>query len=523
METTEELRKWASSLIAAEKRFIKLLGKTRAGTVSQQVELFDWLNENPADEPFPADAKFLQNLPTVANRLKEMILDGLRLLHKEDNTDARFRTSLDEIAIMYSKKLFRPMIREIRRTKKHALDTCRYAIALQCLEWEQKMTVQLPAGQISETLEALQEEEQIVYEKLGLLRDLQYRHDLLLSLVRQFLFHRESRTLTEVRALSESPAIMRTAESGAYLEQAVAVNIIGLRSLYERNPIPALALYQQLLKTWKKRLDWQSDQPELLLLICKSYLNICFYSPVDWTEVRENLTMVSGFEGLNKDDLRNFREIIYQNQFVLALNTGRFDLVDSLIPEIDHWLKEEGDNLSEAQILPFLCNFTVAEFLSEKYSAANRFVNRILNLPNKKVRKDIRDFAICVQSVIQYELGNDGLNEYLTRTGKRLFRKNSFEFNFELLLFNQLEQLQKANSEKEKKKIFSELIVSLHELAKKLPSSIPLLGLKEVTMWAESKQLEVGLRTVFLKEVNKNLAALEDAVLEKNQKGQAAV
>lgn len=518
METAEELKKWTSSLIAAEKRFIKLLGKARAGTVSQQLELFDWLNENPGDEPFPENAKFLQNLPTVANRMKDLILDGLRLLHKDDDADARFRTSLDEIAILYSKKLVRPAAREIKRTKKLALDTCRYAIALHCLEWEQKMAAQLPAGQMNEALILLREEEQLVYEKLGLLRDLQYRHDLLLSLVRQFFFHREARILAEVRSLADSETILRTAESGAYLEQAIAVNIIGLRNLYERNPGPALEWYRRLLKTWKNQLDWQSDQPELLLLICKSYLNICFYSPVDWTEVKQNLTMVSGFEGLKKDDQRNFREILYQNQFVLALNTGRFDLVETLIPEIDEWIKEEKENLSEAQVLPFLCNFTVAEFLSEKFTSANRFVNRILNMPNKKVRRDIRDFALFIQAVIQYELGNESLNEYLTRTGKRHFKKNTSEINFELLLFNRLEQLQKADSEKEKKKILEALLVSLEELAKEVPVSIPLLGLNEIKMWAESRRSGTLLREIFLNEVNKNLAALEEAVQEHSAK-----
>ncbi|HTF03865.1 MAG TPA: hypothetical protein VK826_07555 [Bacteroidia bacterium] len=512
METAEELKKWTSSLVAAEKRFIKLLGKARGGTVSQQLKLFDWLNANPGDESFPSNAKFLQNLPTVANRLKDLILDGLHLLHKNDDTDARFRTSLDEIAILYSKKLYRPASREIRRTKKLALDTCRYAVALQCLDWEQKMTAQFPTGQTRETLKALREEEIAVHEKLGDLRDLQHRHDMLLSLVRQFFFHRDAHILAEVRSLSENENIARIAESGAYLEQALAVNIIGLRNLYERNPAPALVLYQKLLRTWEKQLDWQQDQVELLLLICKSYLTVCFYSPVDWAEVRQYLTLMADFEGLKKDDQRNFREMLYQNQFALALNTGKFDLVNVLIPEIDRWLQEESEHLSEAQVLPFLCNFTVAEFLAGNYAAANRFAMRILNAGSKKVRIDIRDFALVLQAVIQYELNNDGLNEYLMRSGKRHFRKNeTYEINFELQVFRQLELLLKTDSSKEKKQIFGNLVDALEKLAQEKGDSIPLLGLKEVTMWAYAHLNDITLKEVFISEVKKNLAALEEA------------
>lgn len=507
METAKELKKWTAALIPAEKRFIKLLGKARGGNDSQQLELFDWLNEHPGAEPFPEDAKFMQNLPTVANRLKDLVLDGLRLLHKDDDIDARLRTNLDEIALLCSKKLFRPATRLLRRTKKIALDTCRYDMALQCLGREMKM------DDVSrEMMETLREEELAVYEKLGELRDLQYRHDVLLSLVRQYFFHRDAHIHEKVRSLAGAEHIARIAESGAYVEQALAVNIIGLRSLYERDPAPALGLYQKLLKTWQKQPGWQQDQTALLLMICKSYLNICFYMPVDWSEVRKYLAIMSAFGGLNKDDQRNFREIVYQNQFALALNTGRFDLVKTLIPEIDGWLQEEEGQLSDAQALPFLCNFTVAEFLSENYSGANRFALRILNLPNRKARVDIHDFALILQAVIQYELNNTGLNEYLTQAGKRHFRKKeTYEVQFELLVFRQLELLLRAHSEKEKKQVFRSLFTSLEQLAKEIPASIPLLGLKEVTMWAQAKLNGTSLQNVFLREVEKNLAALREA------------
>lgn len=511
METAEELRKWTAALVPAEKRFIKLLGKARGGSDSQQLELFDWLNSNTGNEQFPDDAKFLQNLPTVANRLKDLILDALHLLHKNDTNDARLRTGLDEIALLCEKKLFRAATRQLRRTKKTALDTCRYTAALQCIEWEQKMTAQLPPGEARETLLQLREEETALYEKLGRLRDLQHRHDVLLALVRQHFFHREAGVLAEVKRLAENDAVIRTANDGAYLEQALAVNIIGMQHLYERNPAPALTRYQDLLTRWKEHPAWQADQTELLLQICKAYLNTCFYAPVNWSDVQQYMSMMTAFDGLTTDQQRNFREILYQHQFAWALNTGRFDLAATLIIEIDRWLNEEQAHLSLAQQFPFLCNFTVAEFLAGNYTAANRFITRILNAQSRNVRVDIRDFAMVLQAVIQYELDNAGLNEYLTRAGQRHFKKNSRAVNFELLVFRQLGLLLKADDDKEKIQLFDILIEELEALAQTQPVSIPLLGLKEVTMWAQSKQRGITLRQVFLEEVKHNLAELEKA------------
>ena len=105
MEIAEELKKWVQALSTAEKRFVKLQGKSRAGSDSQLLGLFDWLNRAQENEPVPADAAFLRNLPTLSIRLRSLILDSLRLLRKDDSVDSRLQTMMNEIALMQSKKL----------------------------------------------------------------------------------------------------------------------------------------------------------------------------------------------------------------------------------------------------------------------------------------------------------------------------------------------------------------------------------------------------------------------------------
>ncbi|MFN8396256.1 MAG: hypothetical protein U0176_16625 [Bacteroidia bacterium] len=56
---------------------VKLLGKARAGNAeSQQLELLDWINRAEADANPSQRAPFRNNLPTVSNRLKDLILDA---------------------------------------------------------------------------------------------------------------------------------------------------------------------------------------------------------------------------------------------------------------------------------------------------------------------------------------------------------------------------------------------------------------------------------------------------------------
>jgi hypothetical protein len=509
MESSDELKKWVDSLSIAEKRFITLLGKAKSGAKpSQQLELFNWLNQAAADEAFPPKAKFLQNFSTVSNRLKDLILDGLRLLHKEDNTDAILRTTLDEIAMLVNKKMISAASRQLKRAKKLALDRCRYVFVLQCIEWEQKL-----ASVSSASLEKLREEELLIQQNLHDLREIEYRHEMLLALVKQFPYHRDAATLSRVNDLVNHELIYRISATGAYLERAMAVNLLGIQDLYVRNASAAVIRYQHLLNEWQTRPGWQEDQVSLLLLLCKFYQSACFFAPVDWKEAQAHIMMVNNFTGLPIDAARDFRRLLYHNQFALALNTGKFDSVKTLIPEIDGWIRKEEKQLTEAQQLSFLCNMAVAEFLNDEFKSANQYVNRILQMPNRKARVDIREFALLLQVVLQFEMKNESLNEYLTRAGKRHFNRVGFDVNFELLVLNHLELVTRINTDADLKKSREQLAHDLAELEKLLPEGVPLLGLREMQIWVEAKQRGVSLRIVFLEEVQKNLAELEKTVL----------
>jgi hypothetical protein len=509
MEATDELRKWVEILTISEKRFITLLGKAKSGAKpSQHLTLFAWLNQADESSATPEDASFLHNLPTVSLRLKELILDGLRLLHKEDNTDALLRTTIDEIAMLLEKKLFAAAKRQLKRAKKLALDRCRYLFVLQCIEAEQKLFLSTSDPDFS--LDDLYNEEQSIRVKLNELRDLQYRHEKLLAVIKQVPYHRDPSVSAAVKAIAEHELVNRQAATGDYLERATAVNILGIRDLYLGRAPDAVIRYQALLNEWQQHPGWQADQVSLLLLICKFYQSACFLSPVNWEQVRKHITMFSNFNGLSADAARDFKRLLFHNEFGLALNSGNFETVKQLIPEIDLWIRQEEKQLTSAQQLSFLCNFAVAEFLSDNFREANNFILRIVNMPEKNSRKDIRDFAVVLQAVLHYELNNSELNEYLTRAGKRKFSNKSVELNFEGIVFSYLQKLITGKQSGTKK--LEAFITELQQLeAAKQESAAPLLGLKEIQLWAQSKLENKSLKSVFLDEVKRNLELLEKA------------
>lgn len=507
MTTEEELKRWVKTLSPSEKRFVNLIGRARAGAGSQLLDLFEWLNKAEDDEPVPAKAPFKNNLPTLATRLRELILDSLRVLNKESDVDASLRSSLDEIAIMFSKKHSHAAARQLRKTKKTAYEASRYTIVLQCIETEFMQAAQLPPDQVGRALERLRMEEEDALKKHQQLRELRFRHDSLLALAKQHLFSRNPQIAAEAAALGDDPLVHEQLASEHYLESALAVNTLGVLDLLRRNTLPAIERYRQLLASWKENEKWQADQPDLLMSVCMNYQNVCFFSTMDPGVVHADLLSLRGFNGLPEGKLRAFRETLFHHQFILSLNNGKPEVAVAMIPEIETWMQAEEAHLSETQVLPFLCNFAVAEFFAENFSNANKYLTRILALPNKKARADVREFALVLQPVIQHELGNTGLNEYLTRSGKRHFSKTEAEGSFELVVLRNIELLMRAGDGKETKEVLAGFIAELEQLMEQRSGAAPLLGLNEIYMWAVSRRDKVPLPEVFLEEVRKARAS----------------
>lgn len=508
MGPSEELISWVQSLTMSEKRFVKLLGKTRAGSDSQLLELFDWLCRAEQDTALPKHAKFTRNLPTLSIRLRTLILDSLRLLHKEDNSETRLRCMIDEIGMLQSKKLHPAAARQLRKAKKIAYESSRYSFVLLCLENELQTAQKLPVQEFAERLQELREEELSVLSKRERLRELQHRHDSILLLARQFPFSLQPDIVKRARELAEAPMVEQCLHEKNYLENALAVNLLGIRDLFIRDPDSAVPRYQALIRRWQQHPEWQADQPVLLLTFCKYYQNTCIFSPVDHEKVQADLAFLKGFDGLPKTESVLLQDLLYNNQFTFALNTGNFDVLQPMIAEIDQWLGEQADFLSDNQVLPFLCNFTVAEFLAGNFTSAKKFVNRILNLNNRKARIDIYEFALVLQAVLQYQT-DSGLNDYLIRSGKRRFTKNKIAVDFELLILRHIERLMDADTQKDKKNIFGQLQQALEKFSKTLPDTIPLLGLNEIHMWAEAEKTGKPVKEIFLDRVQKNLQMLE--------------
>lgn len=507
MEALEALKKWVATLSVAEKRYVKAIGKAKAGGKnSQMLDLFDWLIHAAADEVPAPGTPFLQNLPILIFRLKGLIIDCLNMLEKDRDVDAQLRRALDSIALLSARKLIQPALRILRRAKKTAQEYCRYSLLVHLLEWEQKIINAQKGPDTAKKLEALRQEEAAAMQRLMRLQDLIHRVQVMQS--REILVPRDSAALQEVRRFCAPDWVPQLLEEGTFLEQAAATYLLGILDLIERQPQHAVHRFAQLLTAWQSHPEWQRDQAPLLLLISIDYQAACFYADMDWPEVRRCLALIPDFHVLAPELASDYQRALYHNHFLSALNNGHFEALATLIPEIERWMQHQGAALPDGRVLTFLNNFAVAEFLQGHYKAANRHVRRILQLPHNKQREDVREFALVLQAVIQFELGDDDLSESLTRAGKRHFGKQGHELAFELAVFRYLDFALRHDQPEKLGPARQQLVADLDAIAAQLPPTVPLLGLMELRLWATAMAEGRTIQQVFLEAVAANLAAL---------------
>ncbi|MBK9452747.1 MAG: hypothetical protein IPN95_25665 [Bacteroidetes bacterium] len=200
MQEVKELKELVKSLEIGEKRTVKMLGNARARNRETQIlDLFDWLDGKDDSENPPSDPRLVANLPTLSVRLKDLILDGLQLLHQEDTVDGQLRTALTAVEILTEKKLYPAAARRLKRAKKLALTTSRYHFGLQCLEAERRL---LPASAGNAAIKAHRMEEREMTAKLLRLQELRHRHELLRVRASQISLPRNLELLLEIREMA---------------------------------------------------------------------------------------------------------------------------------------------------------------------------------------------------------------------------------------------------------------------------------------------------------------------------------
>lgn len=505
MKRLKDQWKLVQSMTRSEKRFLTLLGKVRAGSKgSQQMMLFEYLNNASSPENLFEKEEEPKNLSTVVFRLNDLLMEGLRILQSDRKIDHRLNKALDEISILHNREVHSTAFRKVRASKKMAVEFSRYNHALELIYWERELNLALRPKGIKDILNQLRNEEVGMQLANSNLMALRHDHEWLRTTIRQVMIPRTKSEMQEVKKLALSDRVEKNLESTSFLERAYAANILGTYYLISRQAPDALELFIPHIQDWTKYPDWLADKPQLFMRMCYNFQIAVFTSPLTVEEAHEYLDMMPDLNLLGEKHAIHFQRLIYHNRFNLALNTANFTLAGDMIPEIETWIETHRGKLKDSHLLPFFHNFAIMKFFSGEPGLAYKHVLKILNFPSRIARTDIQDFARVLQVILQFELGNFQLNEYLARSGKRYFQKNPRLWEFESAVIKCLEKLMNWPKGERQQIALLELQEEIQGLIKESAGGIPILGLSEVLFWVESKREGKPLQEIFAEAVRTN-------------------
>lgn len=502
----EELKSWVDNLTKAEKRAITVLGKARSGkSPSLHLQLFEWLCAAQEDEPLPQALK--PNLPLHQMRLHDLAMDALRLLHQEEDVTMRIHLHLDRAAMWG--QLHRPAMveRELDKAQSLAQLFSRHSLVLEVLARKRSISSIPPGMDPQKGMLQLHAAEQKALHQQATLSDLQHRLALLAVQAKQQFIPRKSEAMQQVEELTRAPLVGNLLRSEQVLERMLAQLIWAMGEVLQQRPVNALPQLRELLTFLGEHPEWQADQPGLLLQACQFYLRAIFKVGMPHAQFQEALALLPDFKGLNPATALEHRRILYQNQLVLALNRVQLDALPQIIAEVQHWILGEGGKLPLAKQMPFFHNFLSSLFLLGDFKGAQQWVRHILSLKGKDLRTDIQENALVMRSIILYERGDIGLNEYITRSGRRYFKKHERELPFEALV---LRYLDKAMADPAgDRQVFQRLREELDELSQEGRTTIKPLGLNEIRFWLDARITQKPIRQVFEEYMRNYLEQME--------------
>lgn len=144
MKKKEQLWYLVKSLNKSEKRYFKLLASLHSGD-KVYLKLFDDIDKLNEARYESVYAKHVdktnpgQGLTLKKRYLSEQIMRSLRLYNEERSITMRIQTMLNDIEILYNKRLGEYCLRTIEKAKALAENFEKYGLLVQVLDWERKL------------------------------------------------------------------------------------------------------------------------------------------------------------------------------------------------------------------------------------------------------------------------------------------------------------------------------------------------------------------------------------------------
>lgn len=436
----DELGRLISSLTKAEKRYFKMHSDLQSGEKSY-LKLFEAIDklgvydEEKIKKMFPKD-DFIKRLPAVKNYLYKQVLKSLRIIYSGNTVDSQLKEMLEEVAILYEKRLHKQCAKILEKAKELAKANEQILQLIEINLWEEKIfTEVLNLEKFEKSLSNSLAEE---IELLDLQKNIAEYRSLFNQIVLLNKKIKEARTEEELvqfqkilnNPLLESAERAKTFDSKHFYHQ---IHLIYAHAKGDNNACLLIAKKQmRLLESYPQKIN---EKPKMYIIALNNILLSQIYLH-DYSNFTETLSKLRAFplKSLNLEVNRFVNSYIFE--MVMYLDTGEFSKSVAIRQDIIDGMAKYKDKINAIEEITLLYNLFYSYFGTGEFSKALNIINKLLNEYQKELRYDIQSAVRILNLILHYELGNSTLLEHNAVSAYRFLYKSNRLYKLENIVLD---------------------------------------------------------------------------------------
>ncbi len=440
MKPSTNLFDLIKSLTKSEKRFFKLSSSLQSGD-KNYMRLFDEIekqevyNEEEIKDRFKKET-FIKHLPSEKSHLYKLILKSLRGFHADNSISSVLKQEIKNIEILYNKALFKECRKFLKRAKNKAEEYEKFYYWFELISWEKRLIEEeYEQGIFSFDLEKLIQEELEVIEKLRNLAEYQMIFSQINAIFRTGLHNRPKEELATVEEIANHHLIKGKNTALSSRAATICYYIQGMCNATKRD-------YPVALLKFSRTLEILDNNPKIKTDLAKRYVstlkNLIFCN-IDVNNLEEAqrlidlLKALSGTPGFNSIDVKlKIFTFSCNTQIIVYDHLGEFQNAKATVLDMEEGLENYKYQINKEQKVLFYYNIAYVYFGLGEYKNALKWINKVVNDNERKLRQDIYTYGELLNLLIHFELGNYDLVEYLSKASKRQLQKNKLKKGIEI-------------------------------------------------------------------------------------------
>jgi len=453
MAKTDGLFSLIRSLTKSEKRYFKLFTKLQ-GREHNYLALFETMDQMEKYDELMVKSKFsgepfIKQLHVTKNYLTGLIMKSLRSYHLNDSVNARLKSHLLDIEILFKRDLLNLCYKVISKAEKLAKRVDDQLTFLEVLNWKRRVILNMKGISDSQLIlnDIITEERQALkylgdesqYWSLTINMSDQDENDLSKYLEHPYLKEASLAQTRRAKILyyhllyvthTMSGNLKKAEGSIDELVDFLEIDTFQLRD----DPSPYITALNNKIGLYlnNKQLD---EVPQLLDKIrsIPGKLKLKSSGPI-------SLKLMIRTYNVELETYRDSRQVVKGLQ---------------MIPKVRLFLDENKDFVPREYKILFHYQFAYLHFMDRNFSKALKDVNAVLNHRYSAERSDIVGYAQFLNLIVHYELGNITVLKYSVDASRRFLKKRGSLMEFEKVLLKLFSNIS-TRPESHHRSLFSE-------------------------------------------------------------------